>query len=96
MQDHMSQQDITSEVLSNGVKHIAGEDAVGEGTRQFLTFVLNSKVYGIDILRIKEIIAHGNITRVPMMPEFIAGVISAWIEVRSVCLCQLCEVSSRS
>jgi len=41
---------------------------------QFLTFVLNSEIYGIDILSIKEIIEYGNITRVPLVAEFIAGV----------------------
>jgi len=43
---------------------------------QFLTFELNSEVYGIDILNIREIIDYGNITKVPMMSEFIAGVIN--------------------
>ncbi len=43
---------------------------------QFLTFILNSDVYGISILNIKEIIDYGNVTRVPLMPEFIAGVIN--------------------
>lgn len=43
---------------------------------QFLTFRLHDNVYGINILDIKEIIDYGAITRVPMMPEFIAGVIN--------------------
>lgn len=44
--------------------------------RQFLTFQLANERYGIDILNIKEIIEYGNLTPVPMMPEFIAGVIN--------------------
>ena len=43
---------------------------------QALTFVVNREVYGINILNIIEIIAHGTITKVPMMPEFISGVIN--------------------
>jgi len=43
---------------------------------QFLTFELNNEAYGINILKIKEIIDYGNITRVPMMPEFIEGVVN--------------------
>jgi len=43
---------------------------------QFLTFVLNKEVYGINILNIREIIDYGNVTKVPMMPDFIAGVIN--------------------
>lgn len=67
MQKQTSQQDINSEITSN---------IVADNTAQFLTFVLNNEVYGINILNIKEIIDYGNITKVPMMPEFIAGVIN--------------------
>ncbi len=44
--------------------------------RQYLTFMLGGKVYGLEILNIKEIIELGEITEVPMMPDFIAGVIN--------------------
>jgi purine-binding chemotaxis protein CheW len=43
---------------------------------QFFTFLLGEDIYGMDILNIKEIIEYGGITRVPMMPAFIAGVIN--------------------
>lgn len=43
---------------------------------QYLTFQLAGETYAIDILNIREIIGYGNITTVPMMPEFIAGVIN--------------------
>ncbi|MBN4079272.1 purine-binding chemotaxis protein CheW [Beggiatoa alba] len=49
-----------------------GSDAV----EQYLTFLLGGKVYGLEILNIKEIIEYGEITEVPMMPEFISGVIN--------------------
>lgn len=45
-------------------------------SRQFLTFELAKERYGIGILDIKEIIEYGSLTPVPMMPEFIAGVIN--------------------
>lgn len=67
MQKQIQQQNETSAVV--------GEIA-GENVTQFLTFMLNSDVYGIDILNIREIVDYGNITRVPMMPGFIAGVIN--------------------
>ena len=44
--------------------------------QQFLTFGLNDEVYGIGILQIHEIIEYGDLTVVPLMPEFIAGVIN--------------------
>ncbi|GMR08516.1 MAG: chemotaxis protein CheW [Gammaproteobacteria bacterium] len=43
---------------------------------QFLTFTLGGEVYAIEILRIREIIDYGNLTTVPMMPDFIRGVIN--------------------
>ena len=43
---------------------------------QYLTFMLAGEAYAVGILAIKEIIEHGNMTRVPMMPEFIRGVIN--------------------
>ena len=50
--------------------------AVQKEEDQFLTFVLGSEMFAIDILGIKEIIEYGNLTTVPMMPDFIRGVIN--------------------
>jgi len=49
---------------------------IGEQGAQFLTFLLNKEVYGVNILNIREIVDYGHITPVPMMPSFIAGVIN--------------------
>ena len=43
---------------------------------QYLTFMLAGETYAIGILAIKEILEQGQMTRVPMMPEFIRGVIN--------------------
>lgn len=43
---------------------------------QYLTFLLGGKTYGLAILNIKEIIEYGEITEVPMTPNFISGVIN--------------------
>ncbi len=56
---------------------VADEGAVLSGNvQQFLTFVLNDEVYGIGILHIREIIEYANLTVVPLMPDFISGVIN--------------------
>ncbi|TAN51235.1 MAG: chemotaxis protein CheW [Methylococcaceae bacterium] len=49
---------------------------VSHGSRQFLTFLLGGEMFAIDILRIKEIIEYGQVTPVPMVPDFIRGVIN--------------------
>jgi len=43
---------------------------------QFLTFLLRGEMFAIGILHIKEILEYGQLTPVPMMPEFIRGVIN--------------------
>jgi len=47
-----------------------------EFERQFLTFSLAHEDYGVDLINVKEILEFENVTRVPMMPAFIAGVIN--------------------
>ncbi len=41
-----------------------------------LTFKLAEEEYGLEILKVQEIIGMMNVTRVPKMPEFIRGVIN--------------------
>ncbi|MBW8365238.1 MAG: chemotaxis protein CheW [Rhizobium sp.] len=47
-----------------------------EEQNQYLTFQLGGEMFAIGILNIKEIIEYGSLTEVPMMPEFIRGVIN--------------------
>ena len=55
----------------NGAKPVTLEE---EG--QFLSFLLAREMFAISILSIKEIIEYGQITPVPMVPEFVRGVIN--------------------
>jgi purine-binding chemotaxis protein CheW len=50
--------------------------AVAQEPMQYLTFMLGGEVFAIGILHIKEIIEYGQLTTVPMMPNFIRGVIN--------------------
>ena len=43
---------------------------------KYLTFTLHHESYGIDVLKVREIIRHSNITAVPQMPAHIRGVIN--------------------
>jgi len=43
---------------------------------QYLSFALCGEEYAVDILRVKEIIEHGALTRVPAMPPAVRGVIN--------------------
>jgi purine-binding chemotaxis protein CheW len=43
---------------------------------QYLTFSLQDESYGVDILRVREIIEYTRPTTIPMMPGFVHGVIN--------------------
>ncbi|MHB1231336.1 MAG: chemotaxis protein CheW [Burkholderiales bacterium] len=49
---------------------------ITEEQQQYLTFLLGGEMFAIGILNIKEIIEYGSLTTVPMMPDFIRGVIN--------------------
>jgi len=51
-------------------------DAAGGGTRQVLTFSLGREVYGVDILRVKEIRGWSPVTRIPQSPQSVLGVLN--------------------
>jgi purine-binding chemotaxis protein CheW len=53
-----------------------GTDVLEGEENQFLTFYLRQEIFAIDILNIKEILEYGQLTAVPMMPDFIRGVIN--------------------
>lgn len=44
--------------------------------QKYLTFTLDEETYGLDILRVQEIIGIMPVTRVPQTPEFVRGVIN--------------------
>jgi purine-binding chemotaxis protein CheW len=51
----------------------AGSDG---GASQIVSFRLANEEYGVDIMRIQEIILPGQITRMPQVPDFICGLIN--------------------
>ena len=52
------------------------ENDLTEDEGQYLTFLLSGELFAIHILSIKEIIEYGNITEVPLMPDFVRGVMN--------------------
>jgi purine-binding chemotaxis protein CheW len=43
---------------------------------KYLTFILNNEVYGIEILKVREIIGIMDVTSVPQTPQYMKGVIN--------------------
>ena len=52
------------------------EAAAAGGTRQVLTFSLGGEVYGVDILRVKEIRGWSPVTRIPRSTAAVLGVLN--------------------
>jgi purine-binding chemotaxis protein CheW len=50
--------------------------AAASGSRQVLTFSLGREVYGVDILRVKEIRGWSPVTRIPQSPQSVLGVLN--------------------
>ncbi len=50
---------------------------VGEGTGgQFATFVVDNLLFGVDVLRVQEVLRYQEMTGVPLAPEIIQGLIN--------------------
>ena len=44
--------------------------------RQYVIFSINKQVYGVEILKIKEVVSYRQITPLPNMKQFIKGIIN--------------------
>jgi len=47
-----------------------------KNTTTYLTFVLGTESFGVDVRKVREVLDFTTITRVPRMPEFMRGVIN--------------------
>ncbi|MHC1711969.1 MAG: chemotaxis protein CheW [Solidesulfovibrio sp.] len=54
--------------------HVQSDDA--ERLLQLVTFTISSEEFGLDILKVQEIIRTMDITKVPRAPDFVEGVIN--------------------
>jgi len=63
---------MATEVAEKTVSDSAGAGLAGK----YLTFSLGSEEYGVDIMKVREIIGIMEITAVPHTPEYIKGVIN--------------------
>lgn len=59
---------------TNSLAPLPGNTPAHSG--QYLTFTLQGELYGLDILRVREILEYTRPTTVPMMPGFVHGVIN--------------------
>ncbi|MBT9507515.1 chemotaxis protein CheW [Rhodoferax sp.] len=55
---------------------VAGQASDQGASSQYLTFTLGDEVFAMDIRTVREIIQHASMTVVPLMPNFVRGVIN--------------------
>jgi purine-binding chemotaxis protein CheW len=60
----------------NKFENRTGGAAGSNATRQVLTFALGQEIYGVDILRVKEIRGWSPVTRIPQSPDSVLGVLN--------------------
>jgi len=63
-------------ITGYGVEHEQQLEHIEEAVQQYLTFLVADKTYAVGILEVNEIIEVSEMTDVPMMPDFIRGVIN--------------------
>lgn len=61
---------------SDATKTLADKQSTVARAGRYLTFSMAGEEYGLEILKVQEIIGMMNVTRVPRTPDFIRGVIN--------------------
>lgn len=64
-----------SAVVTTGEHEVGGDTTLMDAAR-YLTFTLNGEAYALNIFNVTEILEHRHLTVVPMMPDFVRGVIN--------------------
>lgn len=54
----------------------ARKNTIPELIKQYLTFTIGNEYYGLELSQTREIIEYAGITEVPLMPNFLRGVIN--------------------
>lgn len=62
--------------LDEGSGKAGAGSSLADKAGQYLTFVLGEEIYGLEILKVQEIIGMMTVTRVPRTPEYVRGVIN--------------------
>ncbi len=61
-------------MATTDARHASGSDTVS--TRQFATFMLDQYYFGVEVLTVQEVIRYQDMTRVPLAPPVVQGLIN--------------------
>ena len=57
-------------------ENIANLTSLGDHLEKYLTFIVEDEIYGLEILKVREIVAMMHISKVPLVPDYVKGVIN--------------------
>ncbi|MFW6428658.1 MAG: chemotaxis protein CheW [Desulfosalsimonas sp.] len=63
-------------MTQTAAKNTEQDESLASLAGKYLTFLLGEESYGIEILKVQEIIGMQTITRIPRTPEYVKGVIN--------------------
>jgi purine-binding chemotaxis protein CheW len=66
----------TEPATANSDVQMQGKTSAEDASIEFLTFILGSETYGVDILKVREIRAWESATRVPNTPDYLVGILN--------------------
>jgi purine-binding chemotaxis protein CheW len=52
------------------------QERLGDHLEKYLTFIVDEEIYGLEILKVREIVAMLHISKVPLVPNYVKGVIN--------------------
>ena len=60
----------------NDSHQVTVDRRLGDHLEKYLTFIVDKEIYGLEILKVREIVAMLHISRVPLVPDYVKGVIN--------------------
>ena len=62
--------------MNDTEKRVTETETAADGSRQYSTFYVEDLFFGIEVLKVQEVLRYQEMTRVPLAPEVIEGLIN--------------------
>jgi len=62
--------------MTNKSKLKHSEKSLDDPIMQYVTFILGSEIYGINVMQVKEVLRYSEIAQVPGAPDYVLGIIN--------------------
>jgi purine-binding chemotaxis protein CheW len=62
--------------ITNDINNVQKNNLISKTTKQFSTFLIGDRLYGLDVTAVQEVTKSLPITKVPLAPKFVYGLIN--------------------